>query len=253
MIFHFTIFFWTLIFSLGLEMIVYNPFTPTWGWYFFSTVPLFIISFLACEKITKRFMDIFLLGLISLSSPTLLSFIDSPHQRQFFIFLCACMYYSALLGSYRLRRAPQDKTAQAFLNTASLSALFFYYTSLFGFYLNFSFPLWGLMILYFLGTTLTSYKTFSSIKQEGVRKRRLMMYSVLLGFCMAELAWVMSFWPFGYLTAGALVLVFFFLVWDIAFDIFHQKLSLKKMVWRTIFFFSLIGVLLWSTPWHILA
>ncbi|HCJ45600.1 MAG: hypothetical protein GW815_02225 [Candidatus Moranbacteria bacterium] len=252
MIFHFTILFWTFIFALGLEVVVQNPFFPTWNWYLLSTVPLLIISLWACQRITKRSIDVLLLGLLSLASPTFLSFIDSPRQRQWFIFLCAGMYYFALLGLYRLRHSPKDKTAQAFLNTASLSALFFYYTSLFGFYLNFSFPLWGLMTLYFFGTAFTSYKTFSSIQKEEVKKKRLLLYSIILGLCMAEMAWVMSFWPFGYLTAGALALVFFFLIWDIAFDIFHQVLSLRKMVWRTLFFFGLIGILLWSTPWRIL-
>ncbi len=252
MIFHLTIFFWTLIFALGLEIVVQNSFSPTWNWYFFTTIPFFIISLLACQKITKRSTDVFLLGLLFLSSPTLLSFIDSPRQSQWFIFLCSVMYYFALLGLYRLHYSPKDKTAQSFLNTASLAGIFFYYTSLFGFYLNFSFPLWGLMTLYFFGTAFMSYKTFASIEREGIQKKRLMMYSVLLGLCMAEMVWVMSFWPFGYLTAGVLALIFFFLIWDITFDIFHSTLSLRKMVWRTIFFFILIGILLWSTSWHIL-
>lgn len=252
MIFHFTIFFWTVIFSLGLEFIEINPFFSTWNWYIFSVVPLLIISFIACHRITKRYTDVFLLSLLAVASPTLLSLIASPKQRQIFIFLSAVMYYFALLGLYRLHHAPKDKTAQAFLNTASVAALFFYYAGVFGFYLNFSFPLWGLMVLYFFGTAFTSYKTFSSVEVEGTEKKRLILYATLLGLFMSEMAWVMSFWPFGYLTAGSLVLVFFFLAWDIAFDVFHQVLSLKKVVMRILFFFFLIGILLWSTPWHIL-
>jgi len=252
MIFHFTIFFWTLIFSLGLEFIALNPFFPTWNWYIFSIVPLLIISLIACRKVTKRFTDVFLPGLLSLTAPTLLSLIDSSSQRQAFVFLSALMYYFALLGLYRLGHAPRDKTAQVFLNTASVAALFFYYTGIFGFYLNFSFPLWGLMILYFLGTALTSYKTFVSVGRESMEKRRLILYSALLGLFMSEMAWEMSFWPFGYLTAGVLGLIFFFLLWDISFDAFHQVLSLRRAVLRILFFFVLIGILLYSTPWHIL-
>lgn len=252
MIFHFTILLWTIIFSFGLEFVALNPFFPTWSWYIFSILPLVAISFLACRKITKRYTDTFLPGLLSFAAPTLLSLIDTPTQRQIFVFLSALMYYFALLGLYRLHHAPEDKTAQALLNTAAVAALFFYFTGIFGFYLNFSFPVWGLMILFFAGTALTSYKTFVSVERKETEKKRRILYSVLIGLFLSELAWVMSFWPFGYLTAGSLVLVFFFLVWDTSFDAFHQELSLKKAVIRIAFFFFLVGIVLLSTPWHIL-
>ncbi|MDD2766492.1 MAG: hypothetical protein PHH40_01845 [Candidatus Moranbacteria bacterium] len=252
MIFHFTILFWTILFSLGLVLVAINPFTPTWNWYIVSILPLLFVSFLACRRITKRISDVFLLGLLSFAVPILLSLIDSPLQRKIFVTLSAIMYYFALLGLYRLHHAPKDKTAQAFLDTATIAALFFYYTGIFGFYLNFSFPLWGLMMLYFLGTALTSYNAFSSIKYLEIKKKKVIIYSLLLGFFMCELAWVMSFWPFGYLTSGILALCFFFLLWDICFDFFRESVSLRKIVIRTITLFFLIGILLWSTPWHIL-
>lgn len=250
MFFHFTVFFWSVIFALGLEAVAVNPIFPSWGWYFFSIFPLVIISLLASRRITKQYTDAFLPGLLSFAAPTLLSLIDSPNQRQMFVFLSTLMYYFSLLGIYRLRHAPEDKTAKAFLYSAAMAAMFFFYTGVYGFYLNFSFPLWGLMIIYFLGTTLTSYETFLGVdKQE---RRRMRLYSVLLGLIMGEMAWVMSFWPFGYLTAGALMIIFFFVIWDITLDGFRKKLSLKKAVARMSFFFALILLLLLSSPWHIL-
>lgn len=252
MIFHFTVFFWSIAFSLGLELIAVNPISPTWGWYVFSIVPLIIISLLASRRLTKRFSDAFLPGLLSLAAPMLLSLIDAPAERQVFVILSALMYYFALLGMYRLRHAPVDQTAQAFLNTAAMAALFFFYAGVYGFYLNFSFPLWGLMLLYFFGTALTSYETFIGIEREGAEKKRIWLYSILLGLLSGEMAWVMSFWPFGYLTTGALALIFFFMTWDISFDAFHRTLSLKKAALRILFFLVLVGILLFSTPWRIL-
>ncbi len=252
MIFHFTVFFWSVIFFLGLKLITINPIFPAWSWYIFSTLPLVIISLVASRRITKRFSDAFLPGLLSLSVPLLLLLIDHPVGQQLFAILSAVMYYFALLGMYRLRHYPQDETAQTLLNTVAMAALFFFYAGTRGFYLNFAFPLWGLMFLYFLGAALTSYNTFVGVEREGASKRRLWFYSALLGLLMGELAWVMSFWPFGYLTTGALSLIFFFMIWDISFDAFHRVLSLKKAVWRIIFFLALAGVLLISTPWRIL-
>ena len=250
MIFHFSVFFWSLIFGVGLELVARSPILASWTWYLLAIVPLILISFTASKRLTNRFSDAFIPILLSLSSPTLLSLIDSANERQVFVVLSFLMYYFALLGNYRLRHAPTDKTGEAFLNTAAMAAMFFFYAGLYGFYLNFSFPLWGMMLLYFLGTALTSYETFMSVDKR--ERRRVIMYSVLLGLIMGELAWVMSLWPFGYLTTGALGTILFFIVWDISFDAFRQTLSLRKAALRILFFLGLILLLLLSTPWRIL-
>lgn len=252
MIFHFTVFFWTAIFFLGLEALAIYQVFPSWHAFIFSIMVLLAISLFASLRVTKRLSDAFVPGLLSFVAPTLLTLIDSPNQRQVFVVLSALMYYFALLGMYRLRHAERDSTAQVFVNTAAMAAMFFFYAGLYGFYLNFSFPLWGLMILFFFATALTSYETFVGMEHRQGKKNQIAFYSTLLGLLMAELAWVASFWPFGYLTTGALLLVFFFMMWDIAFDTFRQALSLKTTVWRILFFFVLIGLLLASTPWRIL-
>ncbi|MBP7060460.1 MAG: hypothetical protein KBA91_00595 [Candidatus Moranbacteria bacterium] len=250
MIFHFTVLFFSLIFGVGLELVAKSSILASWSWYLFSIVPLLVISLIASKRLTNRFSDAFIPILLSLSSPTLLSLIDNQNERQVFVALSVLMYYFALLGNYRLRHAPTDKTGEAFLNTAAMAALFFFFAGLDGFYLNFSFPLWGLMLLYFLGAALTSYETFVSVDRS--ERRRVILYSVLLGLIMGELAWVMSLWPFGYLTTGALGTIFFFIIWDISFDAFRQALSLRKAALRILFFLGLIVLLLYSTPWRIL-
>lgn len=240
------------MFLIGLELVALNPIVPTWNWYIFAIAPLIIISLLASRRITKRMADAFLPGLLAVSAPMLLSLIDNTGEQQVFVAVSALMYYFAFIGMYRLRHAPQDQTAQAFLNMAALAGLFFFYAGMYGFYLNFSFPVWGLMVLYYFGTMLASYETFIGIEREGAHKKRLWFYAMLLGLLMSEMAWVMSFWPFGYLTAGALALIFLFMLWDISFDAFHRTLSLKKATWRIIFLLVLAGILLLSTPWRIL-
>lgn len=250
MIFHFAVFFWTIIFYLGLEVVASQPAVPSWTWYFFSIIPLIIISLLASRRLTQRFSDAFLPGLLSLTAPILLSLIDQPTERQIFTVISAGMYYFALLGIYRLRHAPADKTAKSFLYSATMAAMFFFYAGVYGFYLNFNFPLWGLMLIYSLGTALTSYETFLGVEER--RHQRLLLYSVLLGLVMGEMAWVMSFWPFGYLTTGSVTLIFFFILWDVALDGFRRKLSLRKAAFRLLFFFGLILLLLFSSPWRIL-
>lgn len=250
MIFHFSVLLFSLLFGIGLEVVAQSPILASWTWYFLAIAPLIFISLIASRRLTERFADAFIPILLSLSSPTLLSLIDSSAQRQVFVGLSFLMYYFALLGNYRLRHAPTDKTGEAFLNTAAMAAMFFYYAGLYGFYLNFNFPLWGLMLLYFIGASLTSYETFMSVDTK--ERKRVIMYSVLLGLIMGEMAWVMSLWPFGYLTTGVLGAIFFFIIWDISFDAFRQSLSLKKAALRILFFLGLILLLLISSPWRIL-
>lgn len=251
MVFHLAIFFWSIAFYMGLWVVSYSPIFHSWGWYLISVVPLIILSLIASQKLTKHYSDAAIPILLSLASPTLLSLIDHPGQQKVFMVLSALMYYYALLGNYRLRHAPTDKTAEAFLNAAAMAGIFFFYTSLYGFYLNFNFPLWGLMLLFFLGTAFTSYETFVSLDQQK-NQRRMFLYSSLLGLIMGEMVWVLSFWPFGYLTTGSLALIFFFLLWDVAFDAFRNTLSLKKAVLRIFFFFLLGLALLLTSPWRIL-
>ncbi len=250
MIFHFTVLFFSIVFGVGLELVSQSSILASWSWYLLAIGPLVVISLVASRRLTERFADAFIPILLSLSAPTLLSLIDSPGKQQVFVVLCAAMYYFALLGNYRLRHAPTDKTAEAFLNTAAMAAMFFYYAGLYGFYLNFSFPLWGLMLLYFLGTALTSYETFMSVDEK--QRRRVILYSALLGLIMGEMVWVMSLWPFGYLTTGALGIVCYFIIWDISFDAFRETLSLRKAALRILFFLGIIFLLLLSSPWRIL-
>jgi len=250
MIFHLAVFFWSIVFLLGLEIAVLHPAFATLHWYLWSIGALIFSSLLAIKRLTGILKEAFIPILLSVACPTLLSLIDLPGERQLFVLFSGIMYYFALLGNYRLRHAPKDKTAEAFLNASAMAAMFFFYASLYGFYLNFSFPVVGLIALYFIGTALTSYETFITVDKKD--QGRVVLYSVILGLIMGEMAWVMSFWPFGYLTTGALGVIIFFLIWDIAFDAFRETLSLRKATLRIIFFLALILLLLISSPWRIL-
>jgi hypothetical protein len=251
MIFHFALLLWTAVFSLWLGYVAFHPTDPSWGQYALSILPLVAVSLLASRKITGIFSGAFLSVLLSVTAPVLLSLIDRPIEREAFVVLSGLMYYFSLLGIYRLRHAPNDRTAQSILNTSAMAAMFFCYAGLYGFYLNFSFPLWGLMILYFLGSTLVSRETFIDV-DRGEGSPRVILYSVLIGFVMGEMAWVSSLWPFGYLTVGAIDLTLFFMAWDVASDAFRKELSLKKAVVRILFFVVIIALLLLSSSWRIL-
>ncbi len=222
-----------------------------WNWYIFTIFPLVAISFIAAKRVTHRLIDAAIPVLLSITAPVLLSLIDAPVERKIFVGVAGSMYYLALLALYRLRSAPGDQTAQAMLSSAVMAAVFFFYSGIYGFYVNFNFPLWGLMALFFFGTAAVSYELL--VNHEKRDRRRALLYSLVLGLIVGECAWTFGFWPFGYLTTGALALVLYAILWDITFAAFYGKLSLRGVVTNMVLLLALVLILLSSTPWHILA
>jgi hypothetical protein len=66
---------------------------------------------------------------------------------------------------------------------------------------------------------------------------------------MAEIFWVLNFWPFGYLTTSVAGLVFYFVFWDIIQCHFLQKLSKRRIVANMVFLSIIVMMVLSSTRW----
>lgn len=104
--------------------------------------------------------------------------------------------------------------------------------------------------LVFIGTGAVSYQAL--INRERRNRWRALFYSLVLGLIMGECAWALGFWPFGYLTTGALALVLYAILWDVTFTAFYGELSLKRTIIRILFLLVLVLLIIASTPWHIL-
>lgn len=168
-------------------------------------------------------------------------------KKQIFNILSSTIYYLALLGVYRLALRPKDQTAKAMLAAATASTMFFFYAASYGIYLNFAIPLWQLMTFYLLVTFSSSYQYFKAIDAES--KKSSFNYSFLLGFVMMEIAWMINFWPFGYLTTGVILLIFYYILWDLTQSYFLDLLSKRRVLVNIIFFGFLIGSVLSSSRW----
>ncbi|HWQ60201.1 MAG TPA: hypothetical protein VN420_03565 [Candidatus Fimivivens sp.] len=251
MIFHFAIFFWSVAFFLGMQLVAARayPVELFWTGYVFSIGLLVVLSLVSASKITKRLRNSFIPLLISFSAPSILILIDDRREKAVFSFLAASVYYVAFLALYRLRFAPKDRTARSMLSVAMLSALFFFYAAAFGFYLNFSVPLSALVFVFALGSFGAAYQTLASALHGD--KRRVALYSSIIAFGVGEISWTISFWPFGYLTAGSVSLMSFYILWDMADSLFLGTLSRKRTVWYLAIFVALIGLLLVTSPWRI--
>ena len=207
---------------------------------------LLLASFYGAKKITRKWKFSIIPVIFSLTALTLLYLIDSEMQKQLFIALSTLMYYLSLLGSFRLRRFSGDQTARGMIAASLAATMFLFYSATYGVYLNFIIQEWVLMILFLGATFMVSYQYFISINENSYE---VINYSVLLGFVMAEVAWVINFWPFGYLTTGVILLIFYYILWDLIQSYFLNILSKKRVVANMLFFSSLIGLILFSSKW----
>ncbi len=199
------------------------------------------------KSVGKKWKFSVLPAFFTLSSSGLLYLITIPYEQQTFIILTASMYYLSLFGAYRLNQYSLDQTARGMNMAAAVSTIFFTYTAAYGLYLNFLVPLWILMVVYLLITLLVSYQHFSIIK-EGERKI-IWVYSFLLSLAMVEIVWTINFWPFGYLTAGTIALILYYVLWDLIQSYFLNLLSQRRVVANMIFFSVIIALVLLSSKW----
>lgn len=241
MFFHFRALAHSILFFLILEMIAYDD-----RWIFWLSFLLVGATLWGVIKILKKFIFSAIPVVFAISATAMLYLIDSFAQKNVFILLGSLIYYMALLGIFRLKFAPKDQTARGMIAASAATALFFFYSAAYGIYLNFSIPLWGLMGAFLAVTTLVSYEYFSIIRSD---KKTVRTYSLILGMLMAEVAWMINFWPFGYLTTGAVTLIFYYLFWDLTQSHFLNTLSQKRLIANLLFFGAIVGLILATSRW----
>lgn len=237
MILYFPALFFSLLYLFGMEALI------AWGesWVLWWMIVLFLLTLRAVFQIGRRAFFVATPLLFVFSSGLLLYLIDSSFQRQLFLVLGALVYYALFLGLRRISQRPDDQLGIGLLSFVTMATMFLFYSSVYGWYLNFAIPVWFLMMVYAFGTYLVTSAYFRSVRPESTSLVR--SYSLTLAFVMAELAWVVNFWPFGYLTTGAVVLVFYYILWDLTQSYFINILS-QKRVWMNIVGLGLLALMI---------
>lgn len=233
---------YSLIFLLGLELILVRPDKVLWMMGF-----LLLVSAYGGRKIGGKWFFSVLPIFFMFSSSALLYLITLGYEQQIYIILASSMYYLSLLSAYRLGNYAADQTARGMNMAATAATIFFTYAGAYGLYLNFLVPLSYLMLVYLAVTLLVSYQYFLIIRQDG--KKIAWIYSFILAMIMAEIIWTMNFWPFGYLTTGVIALILYYVLWDLTQSYFLNLLSKKRVVANVVFFSTMIVLVLLSAKW----
>src|SRR4030042_6415636 len=127
MIWEFSIFFLTLVYFGALWIALSRPASFLWEGIIF----LFIL-FVAVKWISQKYLHFIIPALLFIGSILLLPLIDLPAEAKAFLVLSSGVFYLAILGAYRLGKYKKDLTAKGMLNLAALSALFCWFTSVYG-------------------------------------------------------------------------------------------------------------------------
>lgn len=254
MFFHFQILLYSLFFYSFLQFVSSN-FVADWltssdgGWPVMMTIFLlfaFIAFFQIAKGVSKKLNMTPIPVLLVVSTTGLLYFVQSIKQEQLLLVLAGIAYYFLHIALYRFRGCETDKTARGIISAASVSTIFLFYAMSYGIYLNFAISLWILMAMLMLVTVLVSLQYFGLINDDS---KMVLNYSLVLGFVMAEIVWILNFWPFGYLTTGVISLIFYYVFWDLVTRHFLGQLSKRRVVANMIIFGLLVALVLSSTRW----
>lgn len=243
MFFHLKSLLYSIIFFITLQVLVFNE---SFLWY--VAIFLVIFSIFVSRKMDSEKHFYLIPAIFSISTIIIFYLIDNESIKEIFSALAAIVFYFTFLGISRLRSYAKDKTARGIISGALFANIFLFYSGFYGLYINFSIPLWFLMLVFLAITFILSYRYFNLISSE---KTKTLIYSLILGIAMAEISWVINFWPFGYLTTGVIALIFYYMFWDIAQSYFINKISRKRIVVNLIFFGLIIGLILASSRWQL--
>jgi hypothetical protein len=231
-----------LLFFAGLEFVLIKP-----QYIFVVAFLSTLIAFLEGKKCGGRWLFSILPSNLAFFSIMQLYLIGLFYEQQVFVLLATSMFYMALLSAHRLGEYNQDQTAGGMNMAATATTILFAYTSAYGWYLNFLVPLYWLMIVYLLVTLFLNYQYFAIIKPQD--KKNIRLYCFLLALLMTEIVWTMNFWPFGYLTTGAVAFILYYVLWDLVQSCFFGLLSKKRVIANMVFFSVMAIMILMTAKW----
>ena len=246
MVFHLSVFFATILFAIGMVFgSISDVFLPWVLMILIATTTRYVFGL---RRTLPSPLNIPLL--FTFSSIFLLSFISTLLERLIFTVFVSVVYYVLLLGLYRLSRVPRDLSARAMVAMSAMATMFFFYSAAYGFYINFTIPLWLFMSVYGASSGVVTYQYLCLVSTD---KKTISVYSLVIALALSEIAWVVNFWPFGYLTSGVVVLMFFYVLFDLAQSEMLHILSRRRTIGYIGLFCCLLLMVLWSSRWRIVA
>lgn len=208
---------------------------------------IFVAKF---SQATRGLLWVGVVIILSVSGATLLFFVDSFIAQQCIVALGCLVLWSSLFeygNSYSQKRI----VSRSILFIVHFVALFLFFTSSYAIHVNYAIPQWALMFLYGLSIFLISFHSLLLTKSDSFI--RCLSYALGVGIFFMQFAWFIHFWPFGYLTTGVIMLIVYYIFWDLFQSYLEGVLRKQRFFANGILFIVLMGIILMSTPWEIIS
>jgi len=162
-----------------------------------------------------------------------------------FIILISSLFFFLIVWSFGVEKR---KSIFAFniLSLGTIFTAFLIYSACWAFYLTFNIPLWSLMIVLILVSFLLFYQIvnlfFSFIAH-------FWLYLGVFVLIIGEVAWSLSFWPTGHLTAGLILTLVFYLLWEFFSYWFEGRMKKSIILEHLLLCLFIFLLILLKTPW----
>ncbi len=222
-----------------------------WDILFLTLLFLFLQFFFVIKlSFSKRdYLWASLISIFSLSVSGLIFFVDSFFVRQIIIGMALFLLLFSM-REYRQLNKVEELSLKGILFIFHFMTLFFFFAFSLAVHINFAIPQVLLMCIYGVSIFLVSLHSFLVVHIKEVK--RSLQYSLVLAFFFWQLIWFVHFWPFGYLTTGVVLLVIYYVLWDLFQSHFENTLRLQRFFTDIALLIVLVGIVLLSTPWTII-
>lgn len=232
----------SILFFLILESVIFFP--ERYVFSFFSLLLLLISGRIGITRGSSR-GDV-LIPFFCISSWLLLFFVDDVEKQHIFSILLSCLFFFVLLVYYRWQEGQLVGVAKGVVSSVTVITAFLFFSVSIGVAINYALPIWISMICIGGGSYLLMRQYLSGITKENMHTRR---YSIAVGLFFAELGWFVQFWPFGYLTTGVILLILYYVLWDVLSS-YIEGVFTRLRAWGDILVLViLVSMVLLTTPW----
>lgn len=244
-----------ILYFLSVELILVKP-----SLFFWVALALAAASILAVFQISKkrRSFSVICPLMFLVGSFLILPLIGGKIIIHFYAVLASIVFWFSFL-QLRLFFSSQERLLKISLDlgkSINLVACFLWFSGIYGLYTNFSLPpilvtFLGVLTVSLLGFHFLKLSLFSSTQEKVNHSSGLEFIFILLVIDIAilEILWVLLFWPFFYLTTGAVLVIIYYVALDIWQSRFRKVLSKRLIVNRLILSSVLVTLVLATTKW----
>lgn len=259
MLFQLKSFIYSLFFLFSLEAIVF------WQIFWQGAFLLILFTLIFVWPLVRKPRFLFISFFLSLGTVNLAALIDQGIEKHLFILLASSVFYISLIGAYRLKNYRCDQSAQGMIEISTLVASFFWFISLYGWFLNFQIEVVWLAIALMLSAFLINLPSLlvyvdsrnklsdkKNKKKDRIPFSKAIFLNLILALVIGEVAWAVALWPFSYLTTGTIILIIFYIIRNIISLFIKEDFSLKRVLIGLFGGLILVIILLLTAQWNLI-